>query len=80
MISEERIVEWLFTPLETCISCSSFGKVETQERKTHCLWCSRRGGSRQLSRWISQAGDPIRGVREASLEKGSDWCMKDADE
>lgn len=33
MISEERIVEWLFTALETCVSCSSFDMVGTQQER-----------------------------------------------
>ena len=35
MISGERIVEWLFIPLETCVPSSSFDMVGTQERKNH---------------------------------------------
>lgn len=33
MISGERTTEWLFIPLETCVSSSSFDLAGTQERK-----------------------------------------------
>ena len=43
MISGERTIEWLFIPLETCVSSGSFDLVGTQERKHFSILPQERG-------------------------------------